>query len=146
MTTPKPQKAVTPAVSAQTSLERRIAITTAKGWRPTAPGDKFENALLIGLRMHHDEQYGDTPVFVYELEDGSYLALYAFHKVLRDTLQTMTREIGVSRHTVVFLGTETSNTRTRKGKDGVEENATYEMYYAEDAGTDVQAVSADFQI
>jgi hypothetical protein len=125
------------------TLDQRIAIETAPGWRPNATEDHtIEKATVVGLRMHFDPanpDYGKSPVIVYRKQDGTYIAVYAFHTVLRERLAELKTDIG-SVQTLKYLGSHTSNTRTDANGDP----QRYESYYVENDGTDIKAVSDDF--
>lgn len=127
------------AKTAPMSLDERIALATAPGWRPDNAGDKLEKATVIGLRMHHDAEYGDSPVIVYRLQDGAFRAVYCFHQVLRDRMKELGTKIG-SVQTIVYLGQQTSNTR----KDSNGDPQKYESYYAENDGDNLEVVTPDF--
>jgi hypothetical protein len=134
--------AAKPAATATTALtlDERIAIATAPGWRPTESEEKLiENATVVGLRMHEHEEYGKTPVVVYRKTDGTFISVYAFHTVLRERLAELKTGIG-SVHTIKYLGAQTSNTR----KDLNGDPQRYESYYVEIPGQEVAAVSEDF--
>lgn len=127
------------ATSALT-LADRIAISTAPGWRPSETDEKIlENVTVVGLRMHHHDEYGATPVVVYRKTDGTYASVYAFHTVLRERLAEIGTKVG-SVHNVAYLGSQTSNTRVDANGDP----QRYESYYAENAGQEMTAVSEDF--
>lgn len=129
--------ATTPAMT----LEERIAVSTAPGWRPENAGDKLEKVTVIGLRMHHDEEYGNSPVIVYRQQDGSFIAVYAFHTVLRERLAELNTQIG-SVQTLVYLGAQTSNTRL----DSNGNPQRYESYYVENDGVEMTTVATDFTL
>jgi hypothetical protein len=122
------------------SLEDRIAIQTAPGWRPEKAGDKLEKVRVIGLRMHHDVNYGDTPVIIYRQQDNSVVALYCFHTVLRERMAELKTAVDMVQ-TVVYLGSQTSNTRV----DSEGKPQRYESYYAENDGDEIEVVSTDFK-
>lgn len=126
--------------STELTLDERIAIATAPGWRPSETEDKrIENATVVGLRMHHHDEYGATPVIVYRKTDGTYISVYAFHTVLRERLAELETKIG-SVHNLAYLGSQESNTRV----DANGAPQRYESYYAENAGQEMTAVSEDF--
>jgi hypothetical protein len=122
------------------TLDERIALETAPGWRPNGGEETLiEKATVVGLRMHHDEEYGDSPVVVYRKTDGKFIAVYAFHAVLRDRLAELKTNIG-SVQTLKYLGSQTSNTR----KDLNGDPQRYESYYVENDGAEVTAVAEGF--
>jgi hypothetical protein len=140
MTAPKNASA-RPAHTLPLTLDERIAISTAKGWVPSESGETtLENVEVVGLRMHTDPEFGSSPVVIYRKDDGEYVAVYAFHTVLRERLAELGTTIG-SRHTLRYLGSQTSNKRV----DSEGKPQRYESYYVENAGAEVTAVSEDFK-
>lgn len=132
--------AKTPATAPMT-LAERIALATAPGWRPNTGEEKtLEKVTVIGLRMHHDEEYGNSPVVVYRKQDGNFIAVYAFHTVLRERLAELKTAVG-SVQTLVYLGSQESNTR----KDPEGNPQRYESYYVENDGDTMQVVTEDFK-
>lgn len=135
---PTPAKKTAPPTL---TLDERIAISTAPGWRPKVSEEKrIENATVIGLRMHIDPEFGNSPVVIYRKQDGGYIAVYAFHTVLRERLAELKTEVG-SVQNLVYLGTQESNTR----KDSNGDPQKYESYYVENVGDEMQLVSEDFK-
>jgi hypothetical protein len=72
-------------VSADDPLRDELLRPTAPGWRPE-PGD-----VLIGEVAGLDERPGFAgevyPIVTVHCEDGSYVAVHAFHTVLRGELE-----------------------------------------------------------
>lgn len=123
------------------TFEERMAIATAKGWIPKQEGSPqaLMDAEVISLQTHHDTSYGDSPKIIYRLTDGSYVAVYAFHQVLRERLAELGTKIG-SRQNLQYLGSQTS--RTRLDSDGNPQR--YESYYVENVGDELKVIADNF--
>lgn len=121
------------------TLDERIALTNAPPWRPSQKGDRIENVTVVGLKMMPSE-YGAYPKVVYRTQDGEYIAVHAFHTVLRNNLAEIGTDIGQVQN-LVYLGRPLSN--TRKNSEG--EPQPYENYYAEVAGSEVKIKDEDFK-
>lgn len=136
MATTKNSPAIAPTIPM--TLDERIALTTAPAWRPESKGDRIENVTVVGLKMMPSE-YGAYPKVVYRTQDGEYIAVHAFHTVLRNNLAEIGTQVGHV-HNLVYLGRPLSN--TRKNSDG--DPQAYELYYVELAGAEVKAVDENF--
>ena len=110
-------------------LQQRIALATAPAWMPKEKGDTLEKATVIGLQIGHTDEYGDYPKIVYRLQDGSFIAVHAFHQVLSDRLKELKTAVG-SVQTLVYLGKQESNSRT----DSEGNPQKYHMFYVENDG------------
>jgi hypothetical protein len=62
------------------------------GWRPEE-GEKLVG-VLVSVGMSNEGDYGSYPIAVVRREDGSEVAVHAFHEVLRSELQRAKPNIG----------------------------------------------------
>lgn len=128
--------ATKPATSAP-SMEDRIAIHTATGWRPE-PGQSLERAEVIGFRTGAPYNEGDDPypIVVYRTQEGEYVAIHVFHQVLRDEYKAID-DVKVGQfHNISYLGRKKGNTIKKDG-----EATEYELYFVEDADNPKQVMT-----
>jgi hypothetical protein len=100
----------------------------APAWRPE-PGTTMVGT-LNGLRMGRDGGYGEYPILIYTLDDGSVVSLHAFHTILRDQLREMKPKTG-DRHLVHYIGKLETNASVKKSDDT--DRTYYHMYYVKNA-------------
>lgn len=140
-----PAKDTTNDVSEIEAYFERQALRTAKGWRPE-PGTTLKG-VVVGLSIGHTEfktvenPDGEVPVVTYKVldmfkQDGSKIdhastiALWCFHKVLRERMQEIGTDMGSVQY-VTYVGPVQHNS-AKDPKTG--EPAVYHMYDAENVG------------
>lgn len=99
-----------------TDLNETLAIRTARGWRPQ-PGETLE-ATLVALEKREGD-YGAYPCLIYRTDEGQYVAVHAFHDVLKDEyakLHAAGQTQPGRRHTVHYAGRQASKNIGPDGK------------------------------
>lgn len=109
-------------------LERRNR-NRAPAWRPE-PGTVMAGE-VVGMHMGPDMGYGEYPIVTYKLDSGEYVAVHAFHTLLRQTLAELKTDIG-KRQILSYMGkrqkTNPTEEEVKKGLD------SYHDYYVENEG------------
>ncbi len=96
---------------------------------------------VIALQMGRDSGYGEYPVVVYKLDDGSFLKLHAFHTLLRGQLAELGTKVGI-RQIVSYDGLKTKNNPT---PDEIEKGLDkYHLTFVMNVGQGVVPVAANF--
>lgn len=99
------------------SLSDRLNAPDAEGWKP-AVDDEIEGDIVeISFR---DGGWGPYPIVTLQLDDGTFIAIHAFHFVLKDRLVNELQIAQGDRLAVKYLGAKTP-------KDG---GKPYENYKA----------------
>lgn len=106
---------------------RNRNLAKAQAWLPEP--DTTIVATVVGLRLGSTEEYGDYPIIVYSLDNGEFIAVHAFHTLLRERLAELGTDIG-KRQILSYLGTKASRKRVDSKGNPVE----YHDYYVENAG------------
>lgn len=103
-----------------TDLTETLAIRTARGWRPQ-PGETLEGTLVALEKREGD--YGAYPCLIYRTDAGEYVAVHAFHSILKDeyaklhaVAQTTGQPMIGRRHTVHYAGRQVSKNIGPDGK------------------------------
>ncbi len=121
-------------------FNERMQIATAPAWRPST-GDTLAYE-VIGLKMGTTTDYAPYPIIVAKrMDDGTPVAIHAFHTMLREGLRDLKCDIG-KRFITSYLGEQVKNKLSAKG-----EQETYHMYYTEEINLDggpVEAVEKGF--
>lgn len=100
------------------TMEERLNAPDPEGWRPEA-GD-----LLIGTVdevSSREGDFGPYPLIIVEKSDGSYVAVHAFHSVLRNEIESLQPSIG-DEIGIKYEGVKEPKGGLKKGMSG------YEMY------------------
>jgi hypothetical protein len=128
------------ATSAKTEMEAfllRKALNNAPAWMPEK-GDILVGE-VVGLRMGNDNGYGTYPVVIYKQDDGEFIALHAFHTLIREQLREAKTVIG-KRQMIAYDGKKRKNNATQEEIDkGL---ADYHLTYVENVG-EVKEVKAE---
>lgn len=75
-----------PTAPADAGLEELIRIRSAAAWRPS-PGDMVDGRVVKLLARESD--FGLYPIVVIDTGDVNYVAVHAFHTILRDALREL---------------------------------------------------------
>lgn len=121
-------------MTASPDLSRRIAIQLAPGWTPE-PGNTVTGDIV---KIHRAEgDFGPYPRIVLETPAGEFVAIHAFHEVLKDQLADLHSEqkLGIGDTiTVTYAGRRESRKNT--GADG--KPISYHQYVVWSGGPDDQ--------
>ncbi len=130
------------------NIQRAISIRNATGWRPEP--NTLVTGTLVSIRKGESEfksanfPEGIYPVFVYELPDGSFIALHAFHGMLYEKMKDIKAEHGIKlgdKHTIWYGGEKVSGTRTDNDGEPQKYNL-YDVIYGD--GTDVKLMDDNY--
>lgn len=132
-----------------TALERRIAMESAPSWRPE-PGQTLTGR-LIGARKAEGGEYGAYPVAIFEnVSDGSYVAVHAFHTLLKDGLAKLSpkKDDVVTMHYVGYQETNESKKKYGPGTENEKDRTFYHNYvvFAGDGSDDVESDEFDADV
>jgi hypothetical protein len=105
------------------------------------PDSAIFTGTVIGLHMGRDSGYGEYPVVVYKLDDGSYLKLHAFHTLIRNQLAELGTKIG-KRQIVSYDGLKRKNNPT---PDEIEKKLDrYHVTFVMNVGEAIETEAANF--
>jgi hypothetical protein len=108
-------------------IAARIARTKAPAWLPT-PGDILYGPEVAGIRIG-EGPYGRYPILILKIQDGSYVAIHAFHTLFIQAIAELKPTPGFKFDAIQYLGLRETN-KSRKDESLDDRDRTYYHDYA----------------